>query len=96
MKTYRTVRTHTAIPTRPLRDETLSLGAVGLFTKVMSLANNGGFTLGELVENCKEGKTSVVNALNELESHGYIALKGEAGHDKFYEIYEFPQDVERR
>lgn len=55
-----------------LRDKRLSLRAVGLLSKMLSLPPDWDYTVSGLSAICKEGKDAIRAALNELETAGYM------------------------
>ena len=78
------------------REKEMSLKAKGLLSLMLSLPNDWNYSIAGLVTLSKDGKDSVMNALNELEEFGYLKRtryvdeKGRfAGYD--YDIYEKPQ-----
>lgn len=88
---------YTVMSNYHLRDTRLSLKAVGLLSKMLSLADEWNYTNRGLSKICKEGVDAVGSALRELESAGYLErrqLRSESGkiQDTEYIIYEIPQD----
>ncbi len=80
-----------------LMDDSLSLKAVGLLSKMLSLPDEWDYTVAGLVSICKEGKDAITAAIKELESAGYIIRR--QTHDETgafsgseYIIFEQPQD----
>lgn len=78
-----------------LRDSSISLRAVGLLSKMLSLPPEWDYTVAGLAAICKEGKDAIRSALNELEAAGYMRREqthNEAGHfsGNDYVIYEHP------
>lgn len=78
-----------------LREKELSLKAKGLMSLMLSLPKDWNYSINGLAKLSKGGKDSVMSALSELESLGYIARtrsvneKGQFnGYD--YEVYEHP------
>lgn len=55
-----------------LRDTRLSLKAIGLLSKILSLPEDWDYTIPGLAAICKEGKDAIRSALEELEATGYI------------------------
>ena len=81
-----------------LRDKNLSLKAVGLLSKMLSLSEEWNYTNRGLAAICKEGVDAIGSALRELEQNGYLVrqqLRSETGKilDTEYIIYEMPQTV---
>ena len=87
-------KNYTVMSNYHLRDKNLSLKAVGLLSKMLSLPEGWDYSVLGLVSICKENKTAVQNTLKELEEHKY--LKRTKTHDKYgridyiYDIYESP------
>lgn len=57
-----------------LKDKSLSLKAVGLLSKMLSLPEDWDYSLNGLVSITKDGLDSVRNALNELKDHNYVEI----------------------
>lgn len=83
------------------REKAMSLKAKGLLSLMLSLPETWDYSIAGLVTLSKDGKDSVMNALNELEDFGYLVRtrlkdkKGKfAGYD--YDIYENPQAVKSK
>lgn len=78
-----------------LRDKTLSLKAVGLLSKILSLPSDWDYTVEGLVTLCKESRAAVDAAIHELEAGGYI-VRERARDDRGrltgcnYTVYERP------
>ena len=77
------------------REKGMSLKAKGLLSLMLSLPDDWDYSIAGLVTLSKDGKDSVMNALDELESFGYLRrtkttnAKGQfSGYD--YDIYEMP------
>ena len=76
-----------------LRDTALTLKAIGLLSKMLSLTDEWDYTTRGLAAICKEGVDAIGAALKELESHGYLVrrqLRDSRGRitDTEYTIYE--------
>lgn len=78
-----------------LRNTELSLKAKGLLALMLSMADGWEFSVDGLAELCKDGKSSVLSAVRELEGKGYLSRR--QGHDEngnfsgyVYEVYESP------
>lgn len=65
-------RNYTTMSNYHLRDTSLSLKAIGLLSKILSLPEEWDYTVAGLAEICKEGKDAIRSALEELEKAGYI------------------------
>lgn len=81
-----------------LRDDRLSLRAIGLMSKMLSNTDDYQYTVAGLAARCKEGRDAVRKALQELEDAGYLVREQEHGESgKFsannYVLYEQPQTI---
>ena len=65
---------YTVMSNQHLRSPNLSLKAIGLLSKVLSLPEGWDFSVAGLASICKEGKQSIKTALDELEKWGYLEL----------------------
>lgn len=65
-------RDYTTMSNFHLRDKRLSLKAVGLLSKILSLPPDWDYTVAGLAGICKEGRGSIGTTLEELEAAGYI------------------------
>lgn len=79
-----------------LRDDRLSLRAIGLMSKMLSNTDDYQYTVSGLATRCKEGRDAVRKALQELEAAGYLVREqGHSDTGKFsannYVLYEHPQ-----
>lgn len=54
------------------RDQRLSLKAVGLLSKMLSLPDDWDYTVAGLAKICRDGKAAIATAIQELEQCGYI------------------------
>lgn len=54
-----------------LWDKNLSLRAVGLLARCLSLPDNYIFNISELISQCKEGKDAIYTAMKEIVNAGY-------------------------
>lgn len=86
---------YTCMSNYHLRDSRLSLRAIGLLSKMLSLPPDWDYTVAGLAKICKEGKDAVRSALQELEAAGYMQREqthNAAGHFSKvdYVIYEEP------
>lgn len=57
-----------------LRSKNLSLKAIGLLCKVLSLPDDWEYSVAGLTSICKEGKQAIKTALDELEKWGYLEM----------------------
>ena len=88
-------RNYTVMSNYRLRDTSLSLKAIGLLSKMLSLTDEWDYTTRGLASICKEGVDAIGAALKELEISGYLVrcrLRDEKGRitDTEYTIYESP------
>ena len=65
-------KNYTVMANYHLQDRQLSLKAVGLLSKMLSLPEGWDYTVAGLASICKEGKTAIRAALVELEEAGYM------------------------
>lgn len=65
-------RGYTTMSNYHLRDKTLSLRAIGLLSKMLSLPEDWDYTVSGLAAICKEGRDAIRAALVELEDAGYM------------------------
>ena len=96
MSTFRVNKNknYTVMSNYHLKDVTLSLKAIGLLSKMLSLPETWDYSVNGLVAICKENKTAVQNTLKELEEHCYLKrtrTKDKSGRfDYIYDVYEVP------
>lgn len=86
---------YTVMANYHLRDKRLSLKAVGLLSKMLSLPEEWDYTTRGLAAICKDGVDAIGAALKELEACGYLVrhrLRDDRGRmrDTEYVIYESP------
>lgn len=92
-------RDYTVMSNYHLKDNRLSLKAIGLMSWMLSLPDDWNFTTEGIVK-CrkKEGRDAIRGALKELEDAGYLVIEHGNGKDgKFYTsytLYEQPKSVE--
>lgn len=86
---------YTVMSNAHFKEKEMTLKAKGLLSLMLSLPENWDYSIAGLVTLSKDGKESVMNALNELETFGYLKRtrlfdkQGRfAGYD--YDIYETP------
>lgn len=64
----------TVMPNTNLMDDTLSLKAIGLLSKMLNLPDNWDYSLKGLVAISKENYDTIRSILNELKEHNYIEI----------------------
>ena len=89
-------KNYTVMGNYHLRDMGLSLKAIGLLSKILSLPEDWDYSLKGLVRICKDGQSAVDAALHELEKQGYLVRTRDRSGDgrltgTIYTIYEIPQ-----
>lgn len=87
---------YTQIDNKLIRDRNLSLKARGLLIYMLSLPDDWDYSISGLSTECKEGKSSIRSAIDELIEHRYITrslVRGKNGLLGGYEyvVYEEPQ-----
>lgn len=92
-------KNYTVMSNYHLRDRDLSLKAKGLLSLMLSLPENWDYSIAGLVVLSKDGKESVMTALNELEKNRYLIRELEQGekgrfNGYIYNIYEEPHELE--
>ena len=91
---------YTVIDNAVFRDKNLSLKALGLLVKMLSLPPEWNYSQKGLVSISKEGESAVKATIKELQEYGYLKIKKVFPSDKnkkiFYEwhIYENPESQE--
>lgn len=98
MSTVRVNKTknYTVLSNNHFKEKTMSLKAKGLLSLMLSLPDDWNYSIAGLVSLSKDGKDSVMAALNELEKFGYL-IRTRLTNDKGqfagveYDIYEEPQ-----
>lgn len=80
-----------------LRSINLSLKAIGLLSKVLSLRDDWDYSIAGLVSICKENETAVRSTLNELKEWGYLTVTKtkNAENGRFVYIYDFYEYSEK-
>lgn len=63
---------YTTLSNYHFRDKILSLKAIGLLSFMLSLPDNWDFSIEGLDKVLKDGRTSIANALKELEDNGFL------------------------
>ena len=81
-----------------LRSTNLSLKAIGLLSKVLSLPENWDYSIAGLTSICKEKETAIKAALDELKEWGYLTVtklmpnQTESGRIEYvYDFYEYSE-----
>lgn len=69
------IKNYTIMSNHHLQNKNLSLKAKGLLSYMLSLPEDWDYSLAGLVANCKESKTSLTTALNELKVNGYLIIE---------------------
>ena len=94
---------YTTMSNYHLRDTSLSLKAIGLLSKILSLPDDWDYSVAGLAAICKEGESAIKTALEELKEQGYLVVnklnpdQSGAGRIAYeYVIYEFPQGIEKQ
>lgn len=97
---------YTVMSNHHLRNMNLSLKAIGLLSKILSLPPDWDYTIEGLTAICKDGVSAVKSALKELKDEGYLVVtkmmpdKTKSGRIEYvYDIYEQPykkQDIEKQ
>ena len=92
-------KNYTVMSNTHLKDKNLSLKAKGLLSMIFSLPEDWDYSINGLCAICKENKTAVTSALDELKEYGYLVVsklyadKTESGHIEYvYDFYETPEN----
>lgn len=91
-------KNYTAMSNYHFQDMNLSLKAIGLLSKMLSLPDNWDYSQAGLAKICKDGEDSIGSALKELEKCGYLTRErerlanGRMG-GMIYHVYEVPKDL---
>jgi hypothetical protein len=103
MPVFRVIKNtgYTTMSNRHLRDKSLSLKGKGLLSMLLSLPDEWRYSVNGLTAICKEGRSSVLSTLQELERSGYVnrrQTRDASGHmsGSEYDIYETPEDNPQR
>ena len=67
-------KNYTTMSNYHLKEKEMSLKAIGLLSKMLSLPDTWDYTLAGLVSICKENETAIKSALNELKEFGYLEV----------------------
>lgn len=65
---------YTVMSNYHFKDSRLSLKAIGLLSKILSLPDNWDYSIKGLVSICKENETAIKSALKELKDCGYLVV----------------------
>lgn len=86
-----------------LKDKNLSLKAVGLMSKILSLPNDWNYSVEGLVAICKESTDTIKSTLNELKENGYLKVtklmpnQTKTGRIEYiYDIFEKPKNQKEK
>lgn len=92
-------KNYTVMSNHHLRDKNLSLRAIGLLSKMLSLSDNWDYSIKGLVAICKDKEPTVRGALSELKEQGYVVVTKlmpgttSSGRIEYvYDIYESPRN----
>lgn len=67
-------KNYTVMSNYHLSDTRISLKAVGLLSKMLSLPETWNYSITGLIAICKENETAIRNTLNELKEYGYLQI----------------------
>lgn len=85
---------YTVMSNEHLRDKRLTLKAIGLLSKMLSLPDDWDYSVKGLISICREDETAIKAALKELRKAGYVKVtksRGPKGTYIYqYDIYESP------
>lgn len=94
-------KNYTTMANYHLREKDMSLKAIGLLSKILSLPDNWDYSISGLVAICKENETAIKSTLKELQLFGYLEInkkmpnETESGRIEYeYVIYEKPKKQE--
>lgn len=89
-------KNYTVMSNYHLRDKNMSLKAIGLLSKMLSLPDNWDYSVAGLVSICVESKTAIQNILKELEELKYLKrtrVQNSKGQFEYiYDIFEQPYE----
>ena len=91
-------KNYTAMSNYHFQDMNLSLKAIGLLSKMLSLPDNWDYSQAGLAKICKDGEDSIGSALKELEKFGYLVRERTRGPNgrmggMIYHVYEVPKHL---
>ena len=95
-------RTYSTISNYHIRDKELTLKAIGLLTKLLTMPPEWDYTIAGLVSICKESKNTIKAILKELKTAGYLEIEkinprqGQKTIKYVWHIYEKPAAAEMR
>lgn len=93
------IKGFTMMPNHHLKNDKISLKAIGLYSKIISLPDDWDYSFKGLVSICKESDKAVRSAINELKEYGYIDIIEERtpeGYFKYrYNVYLSPHTQNR-
>lgn len=67
-------KNYTVMSNWHLKEKNMSLKAIGLLSKMLSLPDDWDYSLAGLVAICKENETAIKSALDELKTFGYLEM----------------------
>jgi len=96
-------KNYTTMGNYHLKEKEMSLKAIGLLSKMLSLPDDWDYSLAGLISICKENETAIRSALDELKEFGYLEMikklpnETESGRIEYeYIIYEKPKQEEKK
>lgn len=95
-------KNYTTMSNFHLKDKNLSLKAIGLLSKMLSLPEDWDYSIIGLTKICKEGERSIRSALNELKENNYLKVTKMYPNQTetktiqyIYDIYEKPININK-
>ena len=92
---------YTVMSNHHLQNKNLSLKAVGLLSKILSIPDDWNYTVSGLTSLCKENETAIKSALRELKVNGYLVVTkikpsaNNGGRWAYeYDFYEQPKEIQ--
>lgn len=96
-------KNYTTMANYHLKEKDMSLKAIGLLSKILSLPDNWDYSIAGLAAICKENETAIKSTLKELQKFGYLEItkkmpnETETGRIEYeYIIYEKPKKQESK
>lgn len=96
-------KNYTVMSNSHLKEKEMSLKAIGLLSKMLSLPDDWDYSLAGLVSICKENETAIKSALDELKTFGYLEMikklpnETNTGRIEYeYIIYEKPKQASEK